>query len=285
MALRRRGRDGAAARRRAGAPRGRPRPRRRDAPARPRSTSTLAALEQPLLPSPAERKLYALVDGRPRRLRLGRPPAPTSNLVCLRVGDDGTGNAGAAIPGDASPSSPAPATDVAAFSPGPSLGVVWTSVTAAGGSRLANRRRRCIGPSFGSPLVAGDRVVGLVASPTTAWPAAIVAAAAPRCPTAVRPGDGWAGRSTRPRSLGSPGRLLALRLCRSCWALSPDLPRGRHDHEPAAPRRRFPASSAVALARLGRRPERTVELVATDNMKFSTTTHRGPGRARRCASS
>ena len=58
--------------------------------------------------------------------------------------------------------------------------------------------------SFGSPLVSGDRMVGLVASPTTAWPAALVATAASRAPRA----------STAPASaseaLGA-GRLLALR--------------------------------------------------------------------------
>ena len=34
--------------------------------------------------------------------------------------------------------------------------------------------------SFGSPLVSGDRIVGLVASATTAWPAAVVDGAAAR---------------------------------------------------------------------------------------------------------
>ncbi len=74
-----------------------------------------------------------------------------------------------------------PAGDVAAFSPGRSLGVVWTSVTPGKDDRLqiATPLHRL---SFGSPLVSADRVVGLVASPTTAWPASLVATAAGRAP-------------------------------------------------------------------------------------------------------
>ena len=41
--------------------------------------------------------------------------------------------------------------------------------------------------SFGSPLVSGDRVVGLVASPTTAWSAALVATAASARTCGCRP--------------------------------------------------------------------------------------------------
>ena len=96
------------------------------------------------------------------------------------------------------------ADDVAAFSPGRSLGIVWTSVTPAKDDRLriATPLHRL---SFGSPLVSGDRVVGLVASPTTAWPAALVAAAASRAPRLAAH-----ARARDGRRLGA-GRVLALR--------------------------------------------------------------------------
>ena len=133
----------------------------------------MAALE-PALPSPDERKLYTLVDGRPRRLRLADRGAE-SNLVCVQMGTippAAGASRGAAAAGAAS-------SDVAAFSPGRSLGIVWTSVSATRDDRLriATPLHRA---SFGSPLVAGDRLVGLVASPTTAWPATIVDATAAR---------------------------------------------------------------------------------------------------------
>jgi len=134
-----------------------------------------------MLPAPAERKLYTLVDGRTRRLRLADRNA-ASNLVCLQIADDSAGAAtapssaaSAILPGSIA------AGDVAAFSPGRTLGVVWTSVTPARDDRLriATPLHRL---SFGSPLVSGDQLVGLVASPTTAWPAGLVAAAASRAP-------------------------------------------------------------------------------------------------------
>ena len=141
---------------------------------RPALDIDLAALDE-VLPAPAERKLYTLIDGKTRRLRLADRDA-ASNLVCLQVADAPATTA--ALSTDAS--RPA-AGDVAAFSPGRPLGVVWTSVAPARSDRLqiAVPLHRL---SFGSPLVSGDRVVGLVASPTTAWPAAVVATAAARAP-------------------------------------------------------------------------------------------------------
>jgi hypothetical protein len=135
----------------------------------------LAALV-PLLPSPKERKLHTLFEGRARRLRLADRNAG-SNLVCVQLAATP-----AAADAHASAAAAGPAlTDVAAFSPGRSLGIVWTSVSSTRDDQLsiATPLHRA---SFGSPLVAGDRLVGLVASPTTAWPAATVAAAAARAP-------------------------------------------------------------------------------------------------------
>jgi hypothetical protein len=148
---------------------------------RPAVDIDLAVLDQ-VLPAPAERKLYALVDGRTRRLRLADRDA-ASNLVCLQV-VDAAATAATAAPSQpglfASPTGVA-AGDVAAFAPGRPLGIVWTSVTTARDDRLriATPLHR---QSFGSPLVSGERVVGLVASPTTAWPAALVATGASRAP-------------------------------------------------------------------------------------------------------
>jgi hypothetical protein len=139
----------------------------------------LAALDQ-VLPAPSERKLYALIDGRTRRLRLADRDA-ASNLVCLQT-TDAAAPAAALAPSTAGASASRPAAgDVAAFTPGRSLSIVWTSVTPARDDRLliATPLHRL---SFGSPLVSGDCVVGLVASSTTAWPAAVVATAASRAP-------------------------------------------------------------------------------------------------------
>ncbi len=131
------------------------------------------AVLEPVLPSPDERKLYTLIDGRPRRLRLADRDAE-SNLVCVQMATTPSAGASPGVAGTGA----APA-DVAAFSPGRSLGIVWTSVSPTRDDRLriATPLHRA---SFGSPLVAGDRLVGLVASPTTAWPAAMVASAAAR---------------------------------------------------------------------------------------------------------
>jgi hypothetical protein len=143
---------------------------------RPALDLDAAALEQ-VLPAPVERRLYTLLDGRTRRLRLADRDAG-SNLVCLQLAEASAATTAVPHPIAASaPTAGAGTTDVAAFSPGRSLAIVWTSVTPAGGSRLqiATPLHRL---SFGSPLVNGDRVVGLVASPTTAWPAALVDSAA-----------------------------------------------------------------------------------------------------------
>jgi hypothetical protein len=146
-----------------------------------------------LLPDPVERKLYTLVDGRTRRLRLADRDA-ASNLVCLQMTDAAGADRGAVSDSTAPATSATVSGDVAAFSPGPALGVVWTSVTPAADDRLriATPVHRL---SFGSPLVSGDRVVGLVASATTAWPAPTVAAAAaraPRLPSTAAPASGAA---------------------------------------------------------------------------------------------
>jgi hypothetical protein len=146
---------------------------------RPALDMALALLDQ-VLPAPNERRLYTLVDGRTRRLRLADRDA-ASNLVCLRVDAGASGTAATAHAPTRAGGSLAgiSAVDVAAFAPNRSLGVVWTSVTPARNDRLriATPVHRL---SFGSPLVSGDRIVGLVASPTTAWPAGVVDAAAAR---------------------------------------------------------------------------------------------------------
>jgi hypothetical protein len=146
---------------------------------RPALDIDLAVLDQ-MLPAPAERKLYAIVDGRTRRLRLADRDA-ASNLVCLHVADASAATTAPSPAGTFATPTGVAAGEVAAFSPGRSLGIVWTSVTPAGGDRLhiATPLHRL---SFGSPLVSGDRVVGLVASPTTAWSAALVTTAALRAP-------------------------------------------------------------------------------------------------------
>jgi len=140
----------------------------------PALTIDLASLDR-LLPSPDERKLYALVDGRRRPMRLADRTAE-SNLVCLQVAD-----APAPITQHAVTTNGNATTDVAAFSPGPPLVVLWTSVAPRKGDRLEIGTPLHRG-SFGSLVVSGDRVLGLVASPTTAWTAAIVDAAAARAP-------------------------------------------------------------------------------------------------------
>jgi hypothetical protein len=147
----------------------------------------LATVET-VLPALQERKVYTLIDGRRQRLRLGDRDAG-SNLVCLQVADDTP----ILVPVSAAGSAPPAITgDVAAFSPGASLGVVWTAVAATRDDRLelATPVYRL---SFGSPLISGDRIVGVVASSTTAWPAATVASAAARArrlPSAAAPPAG-----------------------------------------------------------------------------------------------
>jgi hypothetical protein len=150
---------------------------------RPSLQLDLAAVEQ-LLPAPRERKLYTLVDGRRQPLRLGERDAD-SNLVCLQVtGGDGTRSEASRAFHHATTGRTAG--DVAAFSPGRSLTVVWTAVAPGPATRL-QLTTPLYRASFGSPLVSGSRIVGVVASATTAWPAALVdtaAARAPRLPSA-----------------------------------------------------------------------------------------------------
>jgi hypothetical protein len=120
------------------------------------------------LPEPHQRRVYSLATGEPRRIQLALRTAPSA-LLCLQVGDA----AGPAVP---TASSPAPA---AAFAGDISRSLVWTETMVAAGSLLTLRtplHRR----SFGSPLVTGDGVVGLVASPDTAWDTRAIAAAAAR---------------------------------------------------------------------------------------------------------
>ena len=133
-----------------------------------------------LLPAPTDRKLYTLVEGRPRRLRLGDREA-RSNLVCLQIAGETPTAGTTATTADPEPTGTGTPREVAAFSPGRSLAIVWTSVTPGPDDRLriATPLHRL---SFGSPLATGDRLVGVVASSTTAWPAAAVAAAAARAP-------------------------------------------------------------------------------------------------------
>jgi hypothetical protein len=120
------------------------------------------------LPKTPQRRVYSLATGEPRTMRLASRTAPSA-LVCLRLDDD----AGATVP---IASGPAPA---AAFAGEAARRLVWTETVSATGSRLTLRtpvHRR----SFGSPLVTSTGVVGLVASPDTAWDAQAIAAAAAR---------------------------------------------------------------------------------------------------------
>ena len=120
------------------------------------------------LTPPHERRVYSLATGEPRRIRLALRNAPSA-LLCLRVGDD----AGPTVP---TASGEAPA---AAFAGEVSRGLVWTETTPATGS-LLTLRTPVHRHSFGSPLVTAGGVVGLVASPDTAWDASALAAAAAR---------------------------------------------------------------------------------------------------------
>jgi hypothetical protein len=132
-----------------------------------------------LLPSLHERRLYALLDGRAQRIRVGdRDDA--SNLQCVRVAD-GDAPAGLA---EASPD--AGGGDVAVFAHGRSLGVFWTGIEPAADGRL-RLRAPVHRHSFGSPLVSAVGVVGVVASPTTAWPVGVVRDAAARAPRLTPP--------------------------------------------------------------------------------------------------
>lgn len=118
------------------------------------------------LPDAVERRVYSLATGEPRRMRLALRAAPSA-LVCLRL------RAGA---GPALPSSDAPA-PAAAYAGEPMQGVTWTE-TAKGGGPMLTLRPPLHRPSFGSPLMAGDAIVGLVAASDAAWPARAIERAA-----------------------------------------------------------------------------------------------------------
>ncbi len=104
-------------------------------------------------------------------MRMNVRTAPSA-LICLRLGDQ----AGAPVPTAGAPASPAP---VAAFAVEVTRGLVWTDTAATVGSVLA-LRTPVHRQSLGSPLVSGQAVIGLVASPDTAWDAQAIAAAAAR---------------------------------------------------------------------------------------------------------
>ena len=149
--------------------------RTRVLPASGPSIDVDAAALQRQLPAPVERRVYSLVTGEPRRMRLALRTAPSA-LVCLRLRDQD----GPPLPGAAAP---APA---AAFVGEASRDLVWTDTVPADGATLTLRtpvQRQ----SLGSPLVTADAVVGLVASTDTAWDVRAIALAAAR---AVRPSGG-----------------------------------------------------------------------------------------------
>jgi hypothetical protein len=117
------------------------------------------------LPKPADRRVYSLATGEPRRMRLAVRAAPSA-LLCLRLRDE----EGPALPTGAAP---APA---AVFAADASRGLVWTEAVANGSMLML--RTPVHRESFGSPLVTGAGVVGLVASPDAAWDADAIAVAA-----------------------------------------------------------------------------------------------------------
>lgn len=162
----------------------------RDAMVRIGATGAHPAVNLPVgdlgaeLPPLRERRLYALLDGQARRIRVG-DREDVSNVLCVRVAE---GDA----PSGLAESRPDVAGDVAAFAHGRLLGVVWTGLAPAANGRLA-LRAPMHRHSFGSPLVSASGVVGVVASPTTAWPVGVVrdaAARAPRLARAVPTGSG-----------------------------------------------------------------------------------------------
>jgi hypothetical protein len=122
------------------------------------------------MPKPQHRSVYSLATGEPRRMRLGLRTAPSA-LLCLRLGDD----AGQPLP---TATAPAPVA-VAAFAGEFARSLIWTE-TASASSSLLTLRTPVHRQSFGSPLVTGDAVVGLVASSDMAWDARALAAAAAR---------------------------------------------------------------------------------------------------------
>ena len=123
------------------------------------------------LPKLPTRRVYSLATGEPRRMQMGVRTAPAA-LLCLQLRNDD----GPAVPTDGSFD---PSTSVAAFVVDPARGLVWTEAAPASGSALM-LRTPVHRQSLGSPLVTGAAVVGLVASPNTAWDARTIAAAAAR---------------------------------------------------------------------------------------------------------
>jgi hypothetical protein len=119
------------------------------------------------LPKLADRRVYSLATGEPRRMRLAVRAAPSA-LLCLRIRDE----EGAPLPSGAAP---APA---AVFAGDASRGLVWTEAVANGS--MLTLRTPVHRQSFGSPLVTSVGVVGLVASPDSAWDANAIALAAAR---------------------------------------------------------------------------------------------------------
>jgi hypothetical protein len=106
--------------------------------------------------------------------------ADGSNLVCLRTSDD-------AAPSLVSTGAAPAGADAVAFAPGRLVTQAWTT-TGPVRDGLMTLGTPLYRHSFGSPLVTGDRVVGVVASETTAWPAdALVAAASKARRVQIRP--------------------------------------------------------------------------------------------------
>ena len=123
------------------------------------------------MPKSPNRRVYSLASGEPRRMQLGVRTAPAA-LLCLRLRDD----TGPAVPTNDSLGAPGP---VAAFVVDPGRGLIWTEASSSSGSVLT-LRTPVHRQSLGSPLVTSTAVVGLVASPDTAWDARTIAAAAAR---------------------------------------------------------------------------------------------------------
>jgi hypothetical protein len=121
-----------------------------------------------------ERRVFALAHGEPRRIRLADRGA-MSTLACVRVSDDSAIDSGPPSLVDDLPAT------AAAFALGRSRGPVWTDVARDNDALLT-----LVTPlhrySFGSPLVTAGGIVGMVASPTAAWNAHAIAAAAARAP-------------------------------------------------------------------------------------------------------
>lgn len=130
-----------------------------------------AVVLQRQLPKAPTRRVYSLATGEPRKMRLAVRTDPSA-LVCLHLRDD----AGPAV---ATSSSRSGSASVAAFAVERPETLIWTEASATAGEVLT-LRTPVHRQSLGSPLVTGDGVVGLVASPDTAWDTRALAAAAAR---------------------------------------------------------------------------------------------------------